>query len=126
MDYTYALGVIMIVLVCAVLLKEFGSRSVPVLVSLCSLVIISYYLDSFGELIGVIDRLTFLANCEDYAKAGLKIVGIGYLSGIASDVCSDLGEGGLARLAAVTGRLEIAVVCIPFLEKIIGSIENVF
>jgi hypothetical protein len=58
--------------------------------------------------------------------AGLKIVGVGYLSGIASDLCTDLGEGGLARGATVLGRLEIAVICLPFLEKIIGSIENVF
>ena len=126
MGFADGLGVVLISLICAVVLKEFGAKSIPVLVSVCVLGVISLYSEIFFEIIGLVDRLTEMADCRDYARAGIKIVGVGYLSGIVSDVCDDLGERGLARAAALVGRLEIAVICIPYLEKIVGSIENVF
>lgn len=49
----------------------------------------------------------------------LKIVGVGYVFGICSDMCSELGEGGVASALTVVGRGSILLAVMPTLFEII-------
>ena len=49
----------------------------------------------------------------------LKIVGVGYVFGICSDMCSELGEGGVASALTLVGRGSILLAVMPTLFEII-------
>ena len=76
----------------ALLLRDFGWKGVPVFSLICFVLIISLaepYLREISE------QLLFLGeehNVSVQTKAVLKVVGVGYLCGIASDSCQELGE----------------------------------
>jgi hypothetical protein len=49
----------------------------------------------------------------------LKILGIGYLSGLSSDICKELGEAGIASVVVLLARLEILLIISPLIIKIL-------
>ena len=49
----------------------------------------------------------------------MKILGIGYLSGICSDVCKELGEAGIASIVVTIARLESFAVISPLIVEIL-------
>lgn len=103
----------------ALLLRDFGWKGVPVFSLICFVLIVSLtepYLREIGE------RLLSFGeehNVSTEAKAVLKVVGVGYLCGIVSDSCQELGEGRIASAVTFVGRVEIIAIIIPFFEEII-------
>ena len=49
----------------------------------------------------------------------MKILGIGYLSGICSDVCKELGESGIASLVVTVAKLESFAIVAPLIVEIL-------
>lgn len=111
-----ALGIAISVSVCSLLLKGLGSSVTPVVVCIGAVGILSLCasgLVSFGE---AVDGLIGSTGGE-YARRAVKIVGIGYLSGICAEVCDTLGQASISRAVLLAGRLEILLVALPcFLE----------
>ena len=56
---------------------------------------------------------------EEYTVAILKIVGVGYIFGVCSDICTELGEGVLGNTVCMFGRVEIMILSTPFLKTIL-------
>ena len=56
---------------------------------------------------------------NEYAVAVMKIMGVGYASGICSDVCLELGEVGLSSAVALFGRIEMLALCAPMAVSIL-------
>ena len=52
-------------------------------------------------------------------SAILKVVGVGYLAGISSDICSELGAARIGNAVTLVGRLEIIAIATPFFVKIL-------
>lgn len=106
--------------VSAVLLKNFGWRGTPVFVSLAFAMLLGTlpeHLSSFNELFS----LAFVGEC---GAAIAKIIGIGYLFGISSDVCRELGEPTIASGLALLGRFEMIAVSAPFLIRATNSVAE--
>ena len=59
------------------------------------------------------------ANNSEYARAMLKILGAGYVFGVCSDICSELGEGGLSGAVCLFGRVEIIALSLPYIKRIV-------
>ena len=100
----------------AVLLRNFSWRGAPVFAALCSVVILSLVPSYFKDVIGI---FKLYEGAAESASAILKIIGIGYLFGVSSDVCRELGEGGIASALTLVGRLEIVAVALPFIAELI-------
>ncbi len=117
-DWMSAVAYVMIALFLGVLLRELGfrgSRLVMILgtvaaVGVASLVIAEIAV-SFSSVLG--------GSLGRYSSAMLKMIGIGYVSGICSDICRDLGEQGLCGAIGVIGRAEIMAVSLPFITEIL-------
>ena len=108
--------------IAALLLKNFGWRGAPVFVSIAFILLLGRlpsYLSSFNKLFLVV----FVGEC---GKAIAKIIGIGYLFGISSDVCRELGEPTLASGLTFVGRFEMLTVSAPFLLQAIESMRELF
>ena len=100
---------------CTVLLKNLGWRGASVFASL-GLVLL------FGELPGFFSEMSKLSSAwealGESATAIFKIIGVGYLFGISSEICRELGESGIASALSLVGRFEIITVALPFISEI--------
>lgn len=108
---------VLTVLFLGVVLKELGfkgSRLIFVLGIISALGVAVTYIAS---LVALFDGLW--EERGEYTTALLKIVGIGYVFGICSDICTELGEGVLSGYVCLIGRVEIMMVCTPFIKAII-------
>ncbi|MCI5751769.1 MAG: stage III sporulation AC/AD family protein [Oscillospiraceae bacterium] len=55
---------------------------------------------------------------EQYINILYKSVGVCFLTGLAAGICRDSGENTLAVQAETAGRITLAVMALPLLEKI--------
>ena len=100
-----------------VVLKELGFKGVKLISLLTTVSLIGASVIYLGELISVLPGLS--GSSKEYAKAILKIVGVGYAFGICSDVCRELGETSLANAVILFGRIEIIMISLPFVKMIL-------
>lgn len=111
-------GLALIGAIISFVLKAFGWRGAPIAAIATMLALLSFFADSFDkirEIFGIAGEVEGVAEAGEYL---LKILGIGYLSGICSDVCRELGEAGIASAVAAVARLESLVVLSPLIIEI--------
>lgn len=106
------LSVGMITLVLGFLLREFGFRGYRLAVVLGTVGVIGIATSLVGEIISAFSVFGQDYDSE-YIKTVLKIIGIGYVSGICADICVDLGEAGLSSAILLIGKCEIVVLAAP-------------
>ena len=101
------------------LLSELKWRGAPVLAILCFIGIISVVNPYLSQVEGAISFFASVSNLGDTVAAVLKIVGVWYLAGITSDVCSELGAVRIGNAVTLVGRVEIIAIAAPFFVAII-------
>ena len=106
----------LITLFLGVLLREVGFRGSRLVTILGTVSVIGAAALSLDALTGLIPQLD---GANEYSVAMLKMIGIGYASGICADVCSELGEGSLAGAVCLFGRVEIVIISLPFITRIV-------
>lgn len=72
--------------------------------------------DAMGGILSLADR----AGITDAASSCIKAIGLGYVFGFVSDVCSSLGECRLASVVTAAGRINIFLVAYPYFESIVS------
>ena len=103
----------------ALVLREIGYRGAGVFAVISMVVILISSFEKLGEVInGLFNISSFSEALEEKIGIALKIVGISYVFGISSDICRNLGEGGIAKALEVAGRVEILLISFPFVEEI--------
>ena len=55
----------------------------------------------------------------------LKATGIAFVGCVASSVCRDSGEGGIATTVETVCKLEIIILCLPVIDMILDKIQAV-
>jgi hypothetical protein len=105
--------------VSAFILKAFGWRGAPLIVIGALLAIFSRAADGLGELLSVFEAVGEVEGAMNAARYLLKILGLGYLSGICSDFCRELGEAGIASAVNLVARIESLVIISPLVSEII-------
>ena len=113
------LGICLILLACAVLLRNFGWRGASVFAVVASILLLAEAADSLSYIFETVYAFDYGEGIEKPILAALKILGIGYLFGICADVCRELGENGIAKSVEIVGRVEIIALVIPFFQEII-------
>ena len=108
-----ALGII--TAVSAFLLKDFGWKGAPVFCLIGFIAMLSLAGEQFSSLREVISYVGESGGVSEGAADILKVIGIGYVAGISSEVCRDLGAGSIAASVAVFARLEVLVIVAPYL-----------
>ena len=101
------------------LLSELKWRGAPVMAILCFVGILSVLRPRLGEFEGVLSSVIFRAELGEVSTAVLKIVGVGYLAGITSDVCGELGVPRVGSAVTLVGRIEIIAIAAPFFVAIL-------
>lgn len=101
-------------------LKAFGWRGAPLVAVGAILALLSLFADSFNTVRAVFDIATEVDGVAEAGECLLKILGIGYLSGICSDICCELGESGIASAVRTVARLECLAVLSPLILEIVN------
>ena len=115
-----AVGVCIIGAVLAFLLREIGFKGARLVSAAVIIGAVSFAVIGIGKITEGIGLSGFGADFEEAALLILKIVGIGYLFGVSSDFCREMGEGGIASALLAVGRVEILLQILPTVAKIIG------
>ena len=100
------------------IIKTFGWRGAPLVAvaSILSLMMLfSSYFERLFTVFEVISEVDYMQEATEYS---LKVLGIGYLSGLSSDICRELGEAGIASTVQLLARLEIVLLLSPMIIKI--------
>ena len=75
--------------------------------------------DGIGDIVRTVTGMAESAGVGNVAAVAIKVVGVGYLFGIVSEVCEELGERGIATAVVNVGRVEILVLIFPYLKEIL-------
>ena len=99
----------------------------PQMASLCAaaagLMLIGLALNELGDIQSLFARLTAMAGLQEgYLQTLLKALGIAYAAELASQLCTDLGEGGLAAKVGLMGKLCVFALTAPLLMTILEMI----
>ena len=100
-----------------VILKELGFKGSRLVFIVAIISVIGVATAYVGRLAATFGELG--EGIDVYASAMLKIIGVGYAFGVCSDICAELGEGGLAGAVCLFGRVEIMMICAPFIKGIV-------
>ena len=109
---------IICVLLCAVL-DSLGFRSKGLFATLCALIMLSALGDQISSLFGSLTSVAERSGISEAAECALRAIGLGYVFGFTSDICRSLGEGLIAKVVEIVGRVQIFMVAYPFFEKMI-------
>ena len=104
---------------CTVIIRELGWRGAGIMGAVCAVILFSLAVEGVSEAAKEIKSLSAVAELSKFAKCVLKIVGIGYVYGISSDICKDMGEGAVASALGTVGRIEILLAVLPFFKEIL-------
>ena len=102
------------------LLDSVGFKSKGLFATLCALMIFSALGESLAEIFGSVISVAERTGISEAASCILKAIGLGYVFGITSDICTSLGETGIARAVTAVGRVQIFAVAYPYFEKMIA------
>lgn len=108
---------VLITLFLGVILRELGFKGSRLVLLLGMISVIGASVTYVGKLIELYGMLGM--GSDEYAVAMIKIVGIGYVFGICADICSELGEVGLANAVCLFGRIEAVTLSAPFVKMIV-------
>lgn len=107
----------MIALILGILLRELGFKGSRLVFVVGTVGIIGAAMLYAGEIFAMLPGLD--GENREYAVAMLKIVGVGYVFGICSDICLELGEMGLSGAVCLFGRVEIIALSMPFIKRMV-------
>lgn len=116
-EWLRTVAYVLISLVLGVLLKELGFKGSRLIFVISTVGVVGMAAIYAGEILGALPGVK--GDNREYVSAILKMVGAGYVFGICSDVCSELGENGLAGAVCLFGRVEIIALTLPHIKRIV-------
>ncbi|MBR5139981.1 MAG: hypothetical protein IKV16_02895 [Clostridia bacterium] len=103
----------------AFILKVLGWKGAPLL-SIASIVVLcGVALSGLESLFSLFDLLAKVEGVGKGVECVLKILGISYGAAIASDICRELGEMGIASAINTVARIESLAVVSPMIVEVI-------
>lgn len=116
-DWLRVVGCVLICALLGVLLKELGFAGSRLILLLGTVGAVGFAAICVGRMIEEIPGLS--EGNREYTEAILKMVGIGYVAGVCSDICTDLGQTSLAGAISSVGKVEIMLLSMPYVRRII-------
>ena len=110
-------GAALICVMMSVLLDGLGFRAKRLFVCLTVIIMMIGLVGSLSKVFDPILNIARDVGIGEVADKSLRAVGLGYVFGFTSDICSSLGETTLASLVTAVGRVEIFLIALPYFIK---------
>lgn len=117
-------GVALIAAVMSFLLSELGFRGKRAFSLLSVVVFLLVFADLASDFIGKITGLPIGEDIKRALSTVLKIAGVGHAFGISSDLCAELSENGIASVLLLIGKLEIAIIILPYVGDLLNLVSE--
>lgn len=80
----------------------------------------------FGSIFSGLRRTVELGGISsEYLQIALKTLGICYICELSSSCCRDCGETAIGSIIDISGRIAIAIICLPLIESFIEVVKNI-
>ena len=126
MDVLKASAVALVGLVSLLVLKQFRPEWATVLRLGVTAVLVAFLLTMVS---GIVDFVEELNRDSAVLPAGmwqimLKSVGVALLTEVASGICKDSGEAGVAVWVEMAGKLEIVLLSLPLISEVLTFVRE--
>lgn len=110
---------------CAVVVRK-NVRELGLALALAAgAIILAFALGAVGSVRAFMERLGDLAGLSPAVlEPVMKTVGIALVTRLASEVCRDAGEGGIASAVEITGAVLALFVALPLLEAVLDTVTG--
>lgn len=123
MDIFKVIGVGLVGLCAALLLKTTDNRYAVLAVVATGAVILIVSLNSLGGAVVRLHEIIDSTGVDEALFASLlKIVGIGYLTEYTSEVCADADCASIGRKVAFAGKIAIFLLALPIVKALIDTV----
>ena len=113
------LGIILVVALASVILKQYKPEYSLVLTLVGSAVVLVVVFTAVSPLLDQLKALAERSGVQvEWVKLLIKALGICYLTQFAADSCRDAGQASLAAKAEMAGRVTVLVMSVPMLEQV--------
>lgn len=120
MDIYQIIGIAVTGAVMCVLLKQHKPEYAVVVAIICSVLLLFKVVDMISPAITTIKELMNKASInESYVKTIIKVLGICYVTELASDSCNDVGQTAIASKVTLLGKVGIVILTLPMFKEII-------
>ena len=106
--------------VTGLLISECGRGLRKPILAVGAVVILTAVLERVGALCSELLSLASVAGVTEICTAALKVVGLGYVFGICSELCRELDAPLVATSLTLGGRVEIILVVMPYFVKTVS------
>ena len=117
-DALGAVGIAVLGAFLSLILKESGFHGARVFSALVIVGSALFSIKGIADLMRSVYSLPITDEIEGGVGYVMRIVGTSYLFGISSDVCREIGEGGIASAVLAVGRVEILLLSLPAISEI--------
>ena len=120
-----AAGIMAAVIIGIILSKQSKEFSLLLSIGACclALVVLAWYFDPILDLIARLEQLGFLQ--QEWVSVILKAVGVGMLVEIGALICTDAGNGALAKTLQLGGTIVILWLAVPLMTGLMDLLEQV-
>jgi len=126
MDIFAIIGVAMLTTVAVILLKPIKPEFAAFVSIAGGLIVILMFVESLRE---IIDNLSLLVERtglrSELFSALLRIIGVGYLTEFAAQVCDEGGNPSMSKKVTLAGKVIILIVAIPIINNLIEVIIGI-
>ena len=119
-------GIAVLGLVCAGLLKEIKPSFAVFTSVITGLIILFSIIPEFQSLINEFKKIAEVANVDGaMILTVIKVIGIGYVAEFTATLCDDYGSPSIAKKVLFAGKIIILTLSLPIASNIITSIGNI-
>lgn len=113
-------GIMVIVAVVALILRQYKPEYAVLVVIMSSLVVLAVLIEQILPILDIVKDLMSRVNfSSEHIKILLKCLGICYVTKFATDICIDSGQTALASNVDLAGKIAILVVSVPLFVALI-------
>ena len=103
----------------SLMLQEIGYRGARLLSVGVVLSLLLFAVGSISDILSALKPIIELGGISDASECAIRIIGIGYITGMCRDISLDMGQQAVAGSLTTVGRVEIMLVVLPFITDIV-------
>ena len=101
------------------ILRTLGYKGAGVCLALFVITAFSIIIERVGEIYSGVLHLFDNRMASEAIKVLFKVLGVTYLFSIVEESCEALGEGKIAKIVEVGGRVEIILLLMPYFKELL-------
>ena len=125
MEIVKVILIAILISISIVLIKQLKPEFALFIIIVGSLIIMGYILNWFTPIVNALENIILSTGLNNvFINNILKIVGIGYLTEFASNICIDSGNNSIADKVQLAGKTFILISSLPILTNLIEIISG--